>query len=744
MTYGATHEEWAAWQKLAESDLLPVVMDPSVRISGQSKLQDLGKTPSRVNQAGEAVGLPQWPLHVATDRDIGRWSSDPRLGVCVIARTVKAIDIDIPDPVRAREVEELVRLGLGNLPRRRRANSGKSLLAFRCPVDFPKRIIRTAHGIIELLSSKQQFVACGTHKTGARLEWVDDDTGELAVPAELPEITLAELDALWSALVAQFALPDGASEERNGMLPAVPRNVGDMADPTVAWLDENGWVTGYERDGKVNVRCPWEDGHSTQTGPSSTTYFPAGVGGFAQGHFRCLHASCAGRTDGDFLEATGVGASDFAVVEALPDGQVEKAALPVFARDRTGRIEATVNNVLMALRRPDVCGVHLGFDTFKDVLMIGHGERWRPFAQHDYIELRSVLEMDPTTGFKPINAILMREAVHKVAHENAFDSAVQWAESLEWDGVPRIDTFWPRYFGVEDTEYSRAVSRYTWTALAARALVPGEKCDMVPVLIGLQGAGKTSVIEKLAPLEEMFGSVNLEKKDDDIARQIRGKLVLELAELRGLASRDAEAIKDWVTRRFEEWIPKYQEFATRYGRRFLAIGTGNREGFLDDETGERRWLPMTVGTVDAAAVARDRDQLWSEGVVRYRADGVEWQGAYALGRHEHGKYKVGDVWEEEIARWLAGSDIDGPRDRRVLLMRDVMVGALGIPVGKAQRRDELRAGKALRALGYEKAVRRVGGSNAKVWALPIDIGSSSLDAHIALGAQSADGLEELA
>jgi predicted P-loop ATPase len=58
--------------------------------------------------------------------------------------------------------------------------------------------------------------------------------------------------------------------------------------------------------------------------------------------------------------------------------------------------------------------------------------------------------------------------------------------------VPRVATLLLGYFGTEDTPYTRAVGRYTWTALAGRCAEPGVKADMVPVLIGLQGAGKTT------------------------------------------------------------------------------------------------------------------------------------------------------------------------------------------------------------------------------------------------------------
>lgn len=715
--WGAQPDDWNHFARTLglESDLLPVVSNPGAKISPQSKMRDLGKTPSRYNQAHEVVGLPGWTSHVATDRDVGRWSRDSDLGICLQTRVVRAIDIDIADPVRAAAVRELIELMVA-LPRRRRAATGKCLLAFRMPGEFTKRIIRTADGIIEFLANGQQFIAVGTHPSGTRYEWVDGD-GVIGLPAEIPELTPAEFECLWQGLVDAFALPDGESRVRNGMVPTRPRSVDDLRDPVVAWLDENGWVQEYERDGKVHVRCPWEADHTSDSGPSASSWFPAGVGGFAQGHYRCLHAHCASRTDGDFLEAIGYGASDFDVVETVANAKGDVVVpLPPFTRNNRGAPLATLNNVLMALRRPDVCGYAIGYDEFRDSLMIGERDTWAPITDNAYTTMRSALEL---RGFLPVGRELIRDAVLAIAVEHKFDSAKQWAEALVWDGVPRVDTFWPAFFNVEDTPYSRAVGAYTWTALAGRCVEPGVKADMVPVLIGLQGEGKTTAVEALCPIGEAFVEIDLSKKDEDIARSLRGKLVGEIAELRGLQGRDAESIRAWVSRRHEEWVPKYREFATRFARRLLLLGTGNTEGFLDDDTGERRWLPMTVGRVDVAGVRAVRDQLWAEGLARFNAGGVAWQEAQTLAHAQHVKYKVGDPWLEVIQDWLARDDLDQRSDEtrgdRPVALRDVLVSALGFSMQKVTRKEELRVGKVLRMLGYEVAVRRVGGVQAKRW-----------------------------
>jgi len=722
--WGASATDWTHFARTLclEADLLPIVADPSAKASELSKITDPGKVPSRFNGAGEMVGIPKWTQHQATDKDIGRWSKDSRLGICVIARQCKAIDIDIADPVIAAEVREFITMGAGALPIRRRPNSGKCLLAFRLPVDFPKRVIKTAHGIIELLSEKQQFVAVSTHPSGVRYEWVDTD-GVIGLPAELPELTMAELDIVWQALIDKYALPDGARTERNGLVPVKPRQVEDMQDAMVTWLEENGWVTGFERDGRVNVRCPWEDEHTTDTGPSATTYFPAGVGGFATGNWRCLHSHCADRTIGDFQEASGYIASGFEVVESVANAQgVVAQPLPPFTRARNGQIEPVINNVLAALRRPDVCGMRIGLDDFKAALMCcpkGEGE-WRPFEDADYPRLASRLEQG-ANGFKAIEKARLRDALTLVGQENRFDSAVEWVKRLEWDGLPRIERFFADYFGATDTPYAAAVGLYTFTALAGRALVPGTKADMVPVLIGPQGAGKTTGVRALAPHLDMFTEVSLDVRDDDLARKMRGTLVGEIGELRGLGTRDEEAIKQWVTRTHEEWTPKYMEYTTRFARRLVFFGTANRDEFLVDDTGNRRWLPLHVGEVMVAAIERDCEQLWAEGRVLFERRGVAWQEAHELAQAEHYKFRVnsGEVWTEAVRVWLSSDTMDGdrgtPRGLGWFTLREVAAGALGMDLQRVAMRDEHRIGKVLRGLGCEKTETSIGGIKRKAW-----------------------------
>jgi predicted P-loop ATPase len=291
------------------------------------------------------------------------------------------------------------------------------------------------------------------------------------------------------------------------------------------------------------------------------------------------------------------------------------------------------------------------------------------------------------------------------------DTAQKWLGNLKWDGVPRVDSFMPRYMGTIDATYERSVGKYLWTALAGRIMSPGCQVDMVPILVGKQGLGKTQGIKALVPNKDFYVEIRLDEPDDTIARKMRGTLVGELAELRGLRTADLDRIKAFVTRTDEKWTPKYMEFATTFSRRLVMIGTTNEDEFLvDDEN--RRWLPVRTVGVNVDAIMRDRDQLWAEAMEIWLAEGVQWQDAERLARSAQADYVVEDNWGPMVKTWLEDNNT-GP-----LRIHDVLLQAVGLGPTQVNRSHELRVGKILRECGFHKTVTTVGGIRGKFWVSP--------------------------
>lgn len=406
------------------------------------------------------------------------------------------------------------------------------------------------------------------------------------------------------------------------------------------------------------------------------------------------------------------------IVEVPPEP--DTPPFPAVPRDKAGKVKWTVAVLQQFLIEPRWTRYRLGFDEFLGVQMIARpGEQsWRPVADTDIERLR--IRFDEMQ-FLPISTEAMRSAVRLACEQNTFDSGRQWVESLKWDGVPRIENAMQNYFGCTDTPYGRAVGRYLFTALAGRMMDPGCKVDMVPVLVGAQGSRKSSACEALAPTPSAYTTVSLENLDDNVARRMRGRSVVELSELRGLFTKEAQHIKDWIARGTEDFVPKYQEYSIQYPRRCVLIGTSNPDEILADETGERRWLPIRTGAIDTDSLAADRDQLWAEGATGWAVDGVDWREAETLARAEHDAFKVVDAWTEVVDAWLDLDAMEGdqkPTRREVgVTVREVLVSALGVQVQNITRSHEMRIGKILRTLGLVKARVLRNGRQDVVWGL---------------------------
>lgn len=417
-----------------------------------------------------------------------------------------------------------------------------------------------------------------------------------------------------------------------------------------------------------------------------------------------------------------------AMVPLAPATSVTPTAAPTppapvdnFTSGDGGLVAATPANVVNALRKSSQNSKTVGRDAFKGAVMIGEAQGWREWQDEDYTSLRVRLEQG---GFKQVPAEVAKSAVKLVAREHEFDSAQEWGGSLVWDGTPRVTTALHRYYGVADTPYTRAASEYLFSALGGRCMSPGCQADMALVLVGTQGLRKTSAVSALAPTEDSFVEINLGKRDEDLSRRLRGKLVAELAELRGLATREVEGIRAWVTRRTESWIPKYEEAERTFPRRFIAIGTVNGDEFLDDPEGERRWLPVRVGReLDIPALVADREQLWAEGIHLWRTGGVRWQDAQRLAVDEVGNYKVYDPWVDVLRAWLGrrpepvmgfGADVRVMGDMH-FTTSDAMQYALQIPLERRGAAEARRVAKVLKLLGYEQPASMRMPDGTKLW-----------------------------
>ena len=131
------------------------------------------------------------------------------------------------------------------------------------------------------------------------------------------------------------------------------------------------------------------------------------------------------------------------------------------------------------------------------------------------------------------------EAVLRICEENKFHPLQDYMTALRWDGMPRIETWLPKYLGVEDTELTRAQGAIVISALIKRTFEPGCKFDHILVLEGPEGGYKSSVVRVLAngtrDGSDYFSDSPILHVDERKQMELTvGILGYELAELAGM------------------------------------------------------------------------------------------------------------------------------------------------------------------------------------------------------------------
>ena len=179
--------------------------------------------------------------------------------------------------------------------------------------------------------------------------------------------------------------------------------------------------------------------------------------------------------------------------------------------------------------------------------------------------------------------------------ERSYNPIIDIVDDIAWDGKERCRFFLRDWARVEDTAYTREVSRLIFAGGIHRLYAPGTKFDDVPILIGTkQGEGKSSLIRWLAINDAYYGEVNLMEGQQAI-EQLRGKWICEISELLALTkSKEQEAAKAYITRQVDSYRKPWDKNVSDLPRRCIMIGTTNSDTPLTDKTGNRRYYPVEV------------------------------------------------------------------------------------------------------------------------------------------------------
>lgn len=230
------------------------------------------------------------------------------------------------------------------------------------------------------------------------------------------------------------------------------------------------------------------------------------------------------------------------------------------------------------------------------------------------------------------------------------------------DGTARMDNWLTTYLGVASTAYTRAVGRWWLISAVARAYVPGCKVDTMLILEGKQGAWKSQALKELVAGvgRKVFSDTEIEWSSKDRFIQIRSSWIYEVAELAGMSKHDSSKLKAFLSSAEDTFRAPYGRGETKFKRGCVFAGSVNPDsnfGYLRDATGNRRFWPVAVSSINIEAIRRDRDQLWAEAVAAYKAGARWWpetdEEKTLCDFASSARATTGDPWLGDVAEFVA-------------------------------------------------------------------------------------------
>ncbi|WP_052699359.1 virulence-associated E family protein [Hyphomicrobium sp. 99] len=370
-----------------------------------------------------------------------------------------------------------------------------------------------------------------------------------------------------------------------------------------------------------------------------------------------------------------------------------------------------VANALTALRSP-AWRTRLAFDEFAMTITLEAPAPFetceRPFRRRKWTDNDDMLATEWLQSESlTCGREIVQPAIETVAREATYHPVRAYLSGIHWDRASRIDHFANRYLGATPGPYAAAVGRCMLISAVARVMNPGCKADHVVVIEGAQGIGKSSAIAALAG--DWFTDELADLGSKDAAMQIRGRLIVEISELDSMSRAEVSRVKAFISRTTDRFRPPYGRHIIECPRECIFVGTTNAETYLNDETGARRFWPIRAGSIDVAAIRRDRDQLWAEALFRYERGDPWWltgEAASQAALEQEERY-ADDPWEPRLRGYL--------ERRNEVSVSEILTDGLAIEVGRQGQAERNRVARCLKRFGWVRHSKRINGEPRHVY-----------------------------
>lgn len=363
------------------------------------------------------------------------------------------------------------------------------------------------------------------------------------------------------------------------------------------------------------------------------------------------------------------------VPEEVSEGEAGTPWIDAMVKNARGKpLFNTANMLTLFELHPRWKGI-FAFDEFRQVKVLtgpipGSKEPQSTFKTRDLkdADVINAVAWLNRNGFPEASKTVVFDAIETTMQDNTYHPVRKYLNSLPaWDGVPRIASWLVDYCDVatESDDHARYISEIgmRWLISAvARVITPGCKADGVLILEGTQGALKSTTLRTLAG-DEWFGDALPPMSSKDASDYLRGKWIIELAELSNINKSEVEVVKAFISREEERFRPAYGRNEISYPRQCVFSGSTNKQDYLRDETGNRRFWPVRVGKrCNVEAIKQDRNMIWAEALHMFR-HGEKWwlpEDVVSTAKEQQEKRVAEDAWQSAVMDFANGQQAVSP------------------------------------------------------------------------------------
>tara|TARA_E500000331_G_scaffold57142_1_gene51322 strand:+ start:3621 stop:5711 length:2091 start_codon:yes stop_codon:yes gene_type:complete len=336
---------------------------------------------------------------------------------------------------------------------------------------------------------------------------------------------------------------------------------------------------------------------------------------------------------------------------------------------------------------------------------------------------------------KPIEGIdrfylTLAQMGYKVPKELAIDCLVEVARENEYDPVKNYlefvsETVKPTYVDALSTTYLRPedeagclydeMLKKSLIGAVKRIYEPGCKHDTSCILIGCQGARKSTFWNVLGGPFFSDSLKDIGSKDDLMV--LHRSFIMEMSELDHITTKkQAGLIKAFLSQSTDIYRVPYGKSTEVFPRRGIIVGSTNRNNFLMDETGNRRFwcIPVTkniTDPIDTPNLIIERDAIWSGIVKAYKEGETNYLDATGEIKvdDENQDYLVASPWQKAIEEFIDNKPFE------TLTTELLLRAAIEKPLDRQTKADQMQVADVLKRLGYDKKRITVNGRRQWEW-----------------------------